>query len=168
MGGALARGLLGGGMVVPHNDGVTESAKPLQTSRRDDHGPLCSKRSPDCAGTDLAAKRDAAFRAIRERRRGPPRIARQGCKNSTATPRPRDPGYACYLDKIPGKHADYKREVIDKQVAPMHKRGIWKKPAHSPDGLSVSETHRRPEGLHDGFRKAQPILRANPPYELRH
>ena len=54
-----------------------------------------SKRSPDCAGTDLAAKRDAAFRAIRERRRGPPRIARQGCKDSTATSRPRDPGYAC-------------------------------------------------------------------------
>jgi beta-ureidopropionase len=37
-----------------------------------------------------------------------------------------------YLDKVPGKHADYKREVIDKQVALMQKRGIWKKPAHSP------------------------------------
>ena len=34
--------------------------------------------------------------------------------------------------KIPGRHADYKREVIDKQVALMQKRGIWKKPAHSP------------------------------------
>jgi beta-ureidopropionase len=37
-----------------------------------------------------------------------------------------------YLDKVPGKHADYKREVIDKQVTLMQKRGIWKKPAHSP------------------------------------
>jgi beta-ureidopropionase len=37
-----------------------------------------------------------------------------------------------YLDKVPGKHADYKREVIDKQVALLQKRGIWKKPAHSP------------------------------------
>ena len=37
-----------------------------------------------------------------------------------------------YLEKIPPKHADYKREVIDKQVALMQKRGIWKKPANSP------------------------------------
>jgi beta-ureidopropionase len=37
-----------------------------------------------------------------------------------------------YPDKIPGKHADDKREVIDKQVTLMQKRGIWKKPAHSP------------------------------------
>jgi hypothetical protein len=37
-----------------------------------------------------------------------------------------------YLDKVPGKHADYKRHVIDKQVTLMQKRGIWKKPAHSP------------------------------------
>ena len=37
-----------------------------------------------------------------------------------------------YLDKVPGKHADYKRDVTDKQVALMQKRGIWKKPAHSP------------------------------------
>ena len=34
--------------------------------------------------------------------------------------------------KFPAKHADYKRDVIDKQVALMQKRGIWKKPAHSP------------------------------------
>jgi beta-ureidopropionase len=37
-----------------------------------------------------------------------------------------------YIDNVPGKHADYKRDVIDKQVALMQKRGIWKKPAHSP------------------------------------
>ena len=37
-----------------------------------------------------------------------------------------------YLDKVPGKHADYKHDVIDKQVALLQKRGIWKKPAHSP------------------------------------
>jgi beta-ureidopropionase len=37
-----------------------------------------------------------------------------------------------YLEKIPPNHADYKRQVIDKQVALMQKRGIWKKPAHSP------------------------------------
>ena len=36
------------------------------------------------------------------------------------------------LDKIPPKHAQYKREVIDKQVALMQKRGIWKKLANSP------------------------------------
>ena len=34
-----------------------------------------------------------------------------------------------YLRKIPGKHADYKRDVIDKQVALMQKRKIWKKPS---------------------------------------
>ncbi|EJW09955.1 Nitrilase/cyanide hydratase and apolipoprotein N-acyltransferase [Rhodovulum sp. PH10] len=34
-----------------------------------------------------------------------------------------------YMDKIPGKHAEYKREVIDKQVASMQERGIWKKPS---------------------------------------
>ena len=33
--------------------------------------------------------------------------------------------------KVPGKHADYKRDVIDKQVALMQKRDIWKKPAKS-------------------------------------
>ena len=35
-----------------------------------------------------------------------------------------------YLKKVPPKHADYKRDVIDKQVALMQKRGIWKKPSH--------------------------------------
>jgi predicted amidohydrolase len=34
-----------------------------------------------------------------------------------------------YLKKIPPKHADYKRNVIDKQVALMQKRKIWKKPS---------------------------------------
>src|SRR5215470_1280822 len=34
-----------------------------------------------------------------------------------------------YLRKIPGKHADYKRDVIEKQVALLQKRKIWKKPA---------------------------------------
>jgi predicted amidohydrolase len=34
-----------------------------------------------------------------------------------------------YLKKVPGKHAEYKRDVIDKQVALMQKRDIWKKPS---------------------------------------
>jgi hypothetical protein len=34
-----------------------------------------------------------------------------------------------YLDRPPMKHAEYKTEVIDKQIALMHRRGIWKKPA---------------------------------------
>src|SRR6201994_1237315 len=34
-----------------------------------------------------------------------------------------------YLDKIPGRHADYKRDVIDRQVRLMQERGIWKPPA---------------------------------------
>jgi hypothetical protein len=29
-------------------------------------------------------------------------------------------------------HADYKRDMIDTQVTPTHKRGIWKKSAHTP------------------------------------
>ena len=33
-----------------------------------------------------------------------------------------------YLKDIPGKHADYKRDVIDKQVELMQSRDIWKKP----------------------------------------
>ena len=33
-----------------------------------------------------------------------------------------------YLDKIPGHHADYKRDVIDKQVRLMQERGTWKAP----------------------------------------
>jgi beta-ureidopropionase len=34
-----------------------------------------------------------------------------------------------YLDKIPGRHAEYKRDVIDRQVRLMQERGIWKPPA---------------------------------------
>ena len=34
-----------------------------------------------------------------------------------------------YVDKIPGRHAEYKREVIDRQVRLMQERGIWKPPA---------------------------------------
>jgi beta-ureidopropionase len=34
-----------------------------------------------------------------------------------------------YLDRQPGKHHDYKREVINKQIAMMQERGIWKPPA---------------------------------------
>ena len=34
-----------------------------------------------------------------------------------------------YVDKIPGRHAEYKREVIDRQVRLMQQRGIWKAPA---------------------------------------
>jgi len=34
-----------------------------------------------------------------------------------------------YLKKLPPKHDDYKRDVIDKQVGLMQKRGIWKKPS---------------------------------------
>jgi hypothetical protein len=29
------------------------------------------------------------------------------------------------------KHAEYRREVIEKQTALMHERGIWKKPDRS-------------------------------------
>ena len=34
-----------------------------------------------------------------------------------------------YAGKIPGRHADYKREVIDRQIRLMQERGIWKPPA---------------------------------------
>jgi predicted amidohydrolase len=34
-----------------------------------------------------------------------------------------------YASAIPGKHADYKRDVLDRQVRLMQERGIWKKPA---------------------------------------
>jgi len=32
-----------------------------------------------------------------------------------------------YMKNVPPKHAEYKRDVIDKQVALMQERGIWKK-----------------------------------------
>jgi beta-ureidopropionase len=34
-----------------------------------------------------------------------------------------------YMERIPGRHAEYKREVIDRQVRLMQERGIWKPPA---------------------------------------
>ncbi len=33
-----------------------------------------------------------------------------------------------YLNRAPMKHAEYRREVIEKQIALMHERDIWKKP----------------------------------------
>ena len=33
-----------------------------------------------------------------------------------------------YAEKLPGRHAEYKREVIDRQVRLMQERGIWKPP----------------------------------------
>ena len=43
----------------------------------------------------------------------------------------KDPIYPknLYLDRAPYNHAEYKKEVTDKQIALMHKRGIWKKPS---------------------------------------
>lgn len=35
-----------------------------------------------------------------------------------------------YLTREPMKHQEYRREVIDKQIALMHQRGIWKKSAY--------------------------------------
>jgi hypothetical protein len=37
-----------------------------------------------------------------------------------------------YLRKVPPKHAKYKKDVIDPQVALMQKLGIWKKPSGKP------------------------------------
>jgi len=34
-----------------------------------------------------------------------------------------------YLDRTPGKHQEYKREIIDRQIAMMQSRGIWKVPS---------------------------------------
>jgi predicted amidohydrolase len=35
-----------------------------------------------------------------------------------------------YLERAPMKHEEYRREVIEKQIALMHERGIWKKSAY--------------------------------------
>src|SRR5713226_3773867 len=35
-----------------------------------------------------------------------------------------------YLERAPMKHQEYRREVIDKQLALMHQRGIWKKSSY--------------------------------------
>jgi hypothetical protein len=37
-----------------------------------------------------------------------------------------------YQKKIPFRHAQYEREVIERHVASMQERGIWKKRANSP------------------------------------
>ena len=42
-----------------------------------------------------------------------------------------------YLDQVPGHHAEYKKEVLDRQVALIQERGIWKAP------LSKHETQSR-------------------------
>jgi predicted amidohydrolase len=34
-----------------------------------------------------------------------------------------------YMERIPGNHAEYKKEVIDQQVKLMQERGIWKAPS---------------------------------------
>lgn len=34
-----------------------------------------------------------------------------------------------YADRIPGRHAEYKRDVLDRQVKLMQQRGIWKAPS---------------------------------------
>jgi hypothetical protein len=40
-----------------------------------------------------------------------------------------------YLDRPPYKHAEYRREVIDKQVRKMHDAGIWAPPSdNTPRG----------------------------------
>jgi len=35
-----------------------------------------------------------------------------------------------YLKRVPMKHQEYRREVIEKQIALMHHRGIWKKSSY--------------------------------------
>jgi hypothetical protein len=40
-----------------------------------------------------------------------------------------------YLDRAPYTHAEYRREVIDKQVELMHERDIWARPDNgTPEG----------------------------------
>jgi beta-ureidopropionase len=34
-----------------------------------------------------------------------------------------------YVDRIPGKHDEYRKEVIERQVALLQERGIWKPPS---------------------------------------
>ena len=33
-----------------------------------------------------------------------------------------------YLDRVPMKHAEYREQVTERQIALMHERGIWVKP----------------------------------------
>jgi hypothetical protein len=35
-----------------------------------------------------------------------------------------------YLGREPMKHQEYRKEVIDKQIALMHQRGVWKKSSY--------------------------------------
>ena len=35
-----------------------------------------------------------------------------------------------YLNREPMKHEEYKKEIIDRQIALMQERGAWKKPSH--------------------------------------
>jgi beta-ureidopropionase len=35
-----------------------------------------------------------------------------------------------YLTREPMKHREYRRKVIDRQIALMHQRGIWKKSSY--------------------------------------
>ena len=34
-----------------------------------------------------------------------------------------------YLDRVPYKHAEYRREVIDKQIQKLQDAGIWARPS---------------------------------------
>jgi beta-ureidopropionase len=34
-----------------------------------------------------------------------------------------------YIDHIPGHHAEYKKEVLDRQIALLQDRNIWKAPS---------------------------------------
>jgi hypothetical protein len=36
-----------------------------------------------------------------------------------------------HLDRVPGHHAEFRREVIDRQIALMQELGIWKAPSGS-------------------------------------
>jgi len=38
-----------------------------------------------------------------------------------------------YLDRKPYNHAEYRKEVIEKQIALMHERGIWARPSTPGD-----------------------------------
>ena len=34
-----------------------------------------------------------------------------------------------YLERPPYKHAEFRKEVIDRQIALMHDRDIWRRPS---------------------------------------
>lgn len=36
-----------------------------------------------------------------------------------------------YMNRVPGRHAEYKRDIMDRQVELMRDRGTWKPPAAS-------------------------------------